>query len=935
MPFADLLALDYIHTVSMRPATELDNPPRGMSSALGKPPALPLAIATVRQASYAAADLIKTGDGFDKTLPFANTAESGSAAAFTPASTGEFDGLAYCIYRFPLDGYGANPDNLSSIGFTWDTEPADLSNFYVGVANYAESHWAWYAGPADRVLTLDSFDGMYYPNGDLLVAVAVTGASETPALAEITIGIEEVRATGDETPDTPRPDVPPLPEPPGGLPASCDLSPECSVVNDQQWWPSCTCFANGDSVFNFELSQVYGDYGWDLSNAFNRISPKHMYVISGEFQGFHPPGPPPLQGRYYDWDPKPLWDFGNATEWNVPYNMSYDKLWDAEAGADAALLQIDAFNYVPTDTAEGLTGAKTILAVQHKILLMRTDLDQAFGHITPGTVWEYTGPSTGGHAMAVVGYDDAKQAFKVRNSWGADWGEAGYCWIGYDTFLNPDPFVVCWTIREDFDPAVVERFCGTAPPLPPPAGLDASDGRAFGAVRVSWEAVGAATGYRVYRDDPESAPVAELGTEQTWIDNGLSDELSHAYWVSAMNGGDESALAGPDYGYALGDPERGDWHALGRDSRGSRQSPFTGPPLLPAQEGWRYAVDGSSSSRGFYPIVQGDGSVLGWHDDMLIGVDPDTGGERWNITLPDAISGAVLGADGTIYATVRGSGENKLHAYNPDGSEKWVSSNLANDGLSAPVLGADGTIYFGTDQALGVSAKVLAYIDNGASTTEKWSYGMGPSRVFNVLVGPDGHVYAVVSDGNEDYKLACLSDDGSSAALVYATTPANGTATTGMDILCVLANNVAIVNTVESELIAYNSDGSLRWTAPPTGDRFYIAGERSDGTIIACTWDKLYAFSDTGTAATQLWASAQLEGIKSMALGADAKIYLAYYYNPGGVPYRGVYALNSDTGAVLWDFRPTPTAYGESGSLAIGELGELFVGHAAGLFCLP
>src|SRR5262249_61934311 len=30
----------------------------------------------------------------------------------------------------------------------------------------------------------------------------------------------------------------------------------------------------------------------------------------------------------------------------------------------------------------------------------------------------------GGHAVLAVGYDDASETFIVRNSWGADWGQA-------------------------------------------------------------------------------------------------------------------------------------------------------------------------------------------------------------------------------------------------------------------------------------------------------------------------------------------------------------------------------------------------------------------------------------------------------------------------------------------------------------------------------
>jgi C1A family cysteine protease len=35
------------------------------------------------------------------------------------------------------------------------------------------------------------------------------------------------------------------------------------------------------------------------------------------------------------------------------------------------------------------------------------------------------------HAIAIVGWDDARSAWHVRNSWGPDWGEDGYIWIRY------------------------------------------------------------------------------------------------------------------------------------------------------------------------------------------------------------------------------------------------------------------------------------------------------------------------------------------------------------------------------------------------------------------------------------------------------------------------------------------------------------------------
>jgi C1A family cysteine protease len=40
----------------------------------------------------------------------------------------------------------------------------------------------------------------------------------------------------------------------------------------------------------------------------------------------------------------------------------------------------------------------------------------------------------GGHAICIVGYDDAKKQIKFRNSWGSQWGDKGYGYISYDYF---------------------------------------------------------------------------------------------------------------------------------------------------------------------------------------------------------------------------------------------------------------------------------------------------------------------------------------------------------------------------------------------------------------------------------------------------------------------------------------------------------------------
>jgi C1A family cysteine protease len=53
----------------------------------------------------------------------------------------------------------------------------------------------------------------------------------------------------------------------------------------------------------------------------------------------------------------------------------------------------------------------------------------------------------GGHAVLGVGYDDAKQRFIVRNSWGTGWGVKGYFTMPYKYLSNRNLSDDFWTIR--------------------------------------------------------------------------------------------------------------------------------------------------------------------------------------------------------------------------------------------------------------------------------------------------------------------------------------------------------------------------------------------------------------------------------------------------------------------------------------------------------
>jgi cathepsin L len=57
--------------------------------------------------------------------------------------------------------------------------------------------------------------------------------------------------------------------------------------------------------------------------------------------------------------------------------------------------------------------------------------DDAFQSIKPGTVFKNTGATQVDHDIILIGWDDSKGAWLLRNSWSTIWADKGYCWIAY------------------------------------------------------------------------------------------------------------------------------------------------------------------------------------------------------------------------------------------------------------------------------------------------------------------------------------------------------------------------------------------------------------------------------------------------------------------------------------------------------------------------
>lgn len=532
--------------VTVRPQAP-SNPPAKIASAITVLPSLlPKPSTLGKRASDTATLRTLQASSYDTALPLNRVNANFASAVFNPsfAGGGTTKQIAYACYRFSASGYSGTP----TLGLTWDptAAPDNYDNYWVAVANQSQDRWDWFQGPIDGVITLPALTQYKAGNGDMLVIVALLG-SKTCTLTGVALGPPEVRGTGNDgltSGGAPGSDAPPLFG--GTLPAKVDLSGQCAPIRNQGQLGSCTAFAIGSGVMNYEMHRLYVNKGWDFSNDNEELAPRYLYLETGKDEGL----PCSEQGRYYDKVVSWIKAHGICLEHNAPYLPSpCEPSYGANAAGDAAVVKPVRAEAVPCTTDAGILQLKTLLAQGH-LCPVGTLLDQGFMNWTAGDApWSFTGPADGGHAMCIVGYDDAKQAFKVRNSWGIEWGENGYVWIAYNSLKNPEANAMAFVIECEYSQAVVDRFFGGGGnSFNPPGGVSASDGTSTSKIILSWSPVAGATGYKLYRD-VQDVPIQVLGNVITFDDTTATGGYSHTYWVKAVKGATESDFSASDTGY--------------------------------------------------------------------------------------------------------------------------------------------------------------------------------------------------------------------------------------------------------------------------------------------------------------------------------------------------------------------------------------------------
>ena len=229
------------------------------------------------------------------------------------------------------------------------------------------------------------------------------------------------------------------------LPASADLRPKCSPVENQDQLGSCTSFSLAGALEFLEeqsliskvaSAEIFGSTFTPFSHLFIYYNERAMEGTINQDGG----------GQIRD-GIKTLTDLGGCSEIIWPYDESkvFDKPSDA---AYQEALQHKISLYMRLDT---LSDIKHCIADGYPVCFGFTVYDSFEGSTVATTgivpMPTITDECVGGHAVLAVGYDDVEQMIIVRNSWGSGWGLQGYFKLPYAYILNQDLASDFWTIR--------------------------------------------------------------------------------------------------------------------------------------------------------------------------------------------------------------------------------------------------------------------------------------------------------------------------------------------------------------------------------------------------------------------------------------------------------------------------------------------------------
>lgn len=218
------------------------------------------------------------------------------------------------------------------------------------------------------------------------------------------------------------------------LAAKVDLKSKCPAVYDQGALGSCTANALG-GAFQFGQKKQ-GKPNW---------VPSRLFIYYNERVLIHTVNSD--SGAYIRDGIKTMNKQGVCAEINWPYDITQFTQKPSPLCYDKALTN-QVLSYMRINNTS-LNQLRSCLSEGFPFVF-GFSVYESFRSIGKNGLMPMPKPSEellGGHAVMAVGYDDTKQVFIVRNSWGKGWGDKGYFYMPYAYITDTNRCDDFWTIR--------------------------------------------------------------------------------------------------------------------------------------------------------------------------------------------------------------------------------------------------------------------------------------------------------------------------------------------------------------------------------------------------------------------------------------------------------------------------------------------------------
>lgn len=220
------------------------------------------------------------------------------------------------------------------------------------------------------------------------------------------------------------------------LPPSIDLRPGCPPVYDQGQLGSCTANAIAAAIQFEQIRQKEP----------KPFAPSRLFIYYNERVMEHTVGQD--AGAQIRDGIKSVNHIGACPETDWPYVIAnFTRKPPTRAFKDAPLGKAVSYQRVvqTLDQMKGCLAAGFPIALGISVYESFESQQVAKSGVVP-----MPAPSEkllGGHAILAVGYNDARQRFIMRNSWGTSWGMQGYFTIPYAYLTDSNLCDDLWTIR--------------------------------------------------------------------------------------------------------------------------------------------------------------------------------------------------------------------------------------------------------------------------------------------------------------------------------------------------------------------------------------------------------------------------------------------------------------------------------------------------------